>query len=107
MASSSAIPSFSISRTGYRGLAGVGSGCLAPTSIAMRNSSRDECSHFQDVLAETPGAFVEPFMSAPSPGILAMAVRNEYYDTFESYLAALGAALRIEYEAIVKHGFLL
>jgi 5-methyltetrahydropteroyltriglutamate--homocysteine methyltransferase len=67
----------------------------------------DECSHFQDVLAETPGAFVEPFMSAPSPGILAMAVRNEYYDTFESYLAALGAALRIEYEAIVEHGFLL
>jgi 5-methyltetrahydropteroyltriglutamate--homocysteine methyltransferase len=31
----------------------------------------------------------------------------EYYDTLESYLAALGAALRIEYEAIVKHGFLL
>jgi 5-methyltetrahydropteroyltriglutamate--homocysteine methyltransferase len=51
----------------------------------------DECRHFQDVLAETPGAFVESFMSAPSPGILAMAVRNEYYDTLESYLAALGA----------------
>jgi 5-methyltetrahydropteroyltriglutamate--homocysteine methyltransferase len=67
----------------------------------------DECRHFQDVLDETPGAFVEPFMSAPSPGILAMAVRNEYYDTLESYLAALGAALRIEYEAIVRHGFLL
>jgi 5-methyltetrahydropteroyltriglutamate--homocysteine methyltransferase len=67
----------------------------------------DECRHFQDVLAETPGAFVESFMSAPSPGILAMAVRNEYYDTLESYLVALGAALQIEYEAIVKHGFLL
>ena len=46
-------------------------------------------------------------MSAPSPGILAMAVRNEYYDTIESYLAALGTALRIEYEAIVAHGFIL
>ena len=67
----------------------------------------DECRHFRDVLAETPGVFVEPFMSAPSPGIVAMAVRNEYYDTLESYLAALGAALRTEYEAIVKHGFLL
>ena len=44
------------------------------------------------------GAFVEPFMSAPSPGILAMAVRNEYYDTLEAYLAALGAA------AFVPHG---
>src|SRR5207245_9599244 len=67
----------------------------------------DECRHFESVLAETPGVFAEPFMSAPSPGILAMAVRNEYYDTLESYLAALGAALRIEYEAVVKHGFLL
>jgi len=67
----------------------------------------DECRHFRNVLAETRGAFVEPFMSAPSPGIVAMAVRNEYYDTLESYLAALGAALRIEYEAIVQHGFLL
>jgi 5-methyltetrahydropteroyltriglutamate--homocysteine methyltransferase len=67
----------------------------------------DECCHFQNVLAETPDVFLEPFMSAPSPGILAMAVRNEYYDTLESYLAALGAALRVEYEAIVSHGFLL
>jgi 5-methyltetrahydropteroyltriglutamate--homocysteine methyltransferase len=67
----------------------------------------DECRHFQDVLAETPGVFVESFMSAPSPGIVAMAVRNEHYDTLESYLAALGSALRIEYEAIVEHGFLL
>ena len=67
----------------------------------------DECRHFGNVLAETPGVFVEPFMSAPSPGIVAMAVRNEYYDTREAYLAALGAALRIEYEAIAKHGFVL
>ena len=67
----------------------------------------DECRHFQNVLAATPGVFVESFMSAPSPGILAMAVRNEYYDTIESYLAALGTALRIEYEAIVAHGFIL
>src|SRR5260370_32066554 len=36
-----------------------------------------------------------------------MAVSNEYYDTLESYLSALGAALQTEYEAIVKHGFLL
>jgi 5-methyltetrahydropteroyltriglutamate--homocysteine methyltransferase len=67
----------------------------------------DECRHFRNVLAETPGVFVEPFMSAPSPGIVAMAVRNDYYDTRESYLAALGTALRTEYEAIVEHGFLL
>jgi 5-methyltetrahydropteroyltriglutamate--homocysteine methyltransferase len=67
----------------------------------------DECDHFKAVLDETPGVFVEPFMSAPSPGIVAMAVRNEHYDTLEAYLAALGEALQVEYEAIVRHGFLL
>ncbi len=53
----------------------------------------DECRVFKDVLAENPGVFAEPFMSAPSPGILATAVRNEHYDTLANYLAALGAAL--------------
>jgi 5-methyltetrahydropteroyltriglutamate--homocysteine methyltransferase len=67
----------------------------------------DECDHFRVVLDENPDAFAEPFMSAPSPGIVAMAVRNEHYDTLETYLAALGAALQVEYEAIVRHGFLL
>ena len=46
-------------------------------------------------------------MTAPSPGIIAAAMKNEYYDTEEAYLAALAAALRIEYEAIVANGFLL
>jgi 5-methyltetrahydropteroyltriglutamate--homocysteine methyltransferase len=67
----------------------------------------DECSYFGAVLKENPGAFVEPFMSAPSPGVVATAVRNEYYDTLASYLSALGKALKVEYEAIVKHGLLL
>ena len=68
----------------------------------------DECRHFAAVLAEeNPGVFVEAFMSAPSPGIVAAAVRNEHYDTLESYLAALGNALKVEYEAIVNHGLLL
>jgi len=67
----------------------------------------DECRHFQAVLREDPDVFVEPFMSAPSPGILAMAVRNEHYDTLEGYLAALGTALAVEYKAIVDNGLLL
>jgi 5-methyltetrahydropteroyltriglutamate--homocysteine methyltransferase len=67
----------------------------------------DECRHFRTVLDDDPGVFVEPFMSAPSPGILATAVKNEHYDTLDAYLAALGRALAVEYEAIVRHGFLL
>jgi 5-methyltetrahydropteroyltriglutamate--homocysteine methyltransferase len=67
----------------------------------------DECRHFNAVLADNSGVFVEPFMSAPSPGILATAVRNEHYDTLANYLAALGRALQVEYEAIVRSGLLL
>ncbi len=67
----------------------------------------DECRDFNAVLKENPGVFTEPFMSAPSPGILATAVKNEHYDSLASYLAALGAALQVEYEAIVKNGLLL
>jgi 5-methyltetrahydropteroyltriglutamate--homocysteine methyltransferase len=76
-------------------------GYVDPEAIAS------ECQHFQGVLAETPGAFTEAFMTAPSPGIVAMAVRNEYYDTLDAWLAALGTALSVEYQAIAAHGFLL
>jgi 5-methyltetrahydropteroyltriglutamate--homocysteine methyltransferase len=66
-----------------------------------------ECAAFEAVLAEHEGGFVEPFFTAPSPGIVAAAVRNEHYDTEEAYLAALARALQVEYERIVAHGFVL
>src|SRR5438552_699616 len=68
---------------------------------------KSEIADFRAVLDRKPNAFVEPFLTAPSPGIIAAAMKNEYYDSDEAYLAALGQALRIEYEAIVKAGFLL
>src|SRR5690606_9290929 len=66
-----------------------------------------ECRQLAAVLDEQPGAFRETFMSSPSPGIVAMALKNEYYDSLDSYLEALGRALRVEYEAIVRNGFIL
>ena len=65
-----------------------------------------ECEDFRAVLDQTDG-FVEPFLTAPSPGIVAAAMKNEYYASEEAYLDALADALRVEYEAIVGHGFLL
>ena len=53
-----------------------------------------ECAHFQAVLDETGTNFVEPFLTAPSPGIIAGAMKNEYYDSEEAYLAALASAAR-------------
>ncbi|WP_428540812.1 cobalamin-independent methionine synthase II family protein [Rhodopila sp.] len=66
-----------------------------------------ECDEFRATLSEVEGRFAEPFMTAPSPGIIAAAMMNEHYDTEDAYLHALGQALRIEYQAIVAAGFLL
>jgi 5-methyltetrahydropteroyltriglutamate--homocysteine methyltransferase len=66
-----------------------------------------ECADFRAALDETETRFVEPFLTAPSPGIIAGAMKNEYYDTEAAYLDALGEGLRPEYEAIVQAGFLL
>ena len=66
-----------------------------------------ECTDFRTTLDRLGNPFVEPFLTAPSPGIVAAALRNDHYPSEEAYLAALGEALRVEYEAIVNHGFLL
>ena len=52
--------------------------------------SRASAAIFTDVLAEHPNAFVESFMNAPSPGIVAAAIRNQHYDTHGELPAALG-----------------
>jgi 5-methyltetrahydropteroyltriglutamate--homocysteine methyltransferase len=72
-----------------------------------RAAIEHECSDFRAALDAAGNPFVEPFLTAPSPGIVAAALRNNYYANEEAYLDALGEALRVEYETIVNHGFLL
>ncbi len=66
-----------------------------------------ECADFRRILSEAPQPPPEAFLTAPSPGIIAAAIPNEHYATFGGYVDALAEALRVEYEAIVAHGFLL
>ena len=66
-----------------------------------------ECDDFRRILASSSPNVAEAFVTAPSPGIIAAAVPNEHYDSQTAYIDALAAALRVEYEAIVAHGFLL
>jgi 5-methyltetrahydropteroyltriglutamate--homocysteine methyltransferase len=71
----------------------------------------NECTDFRKVLDTRSKAgvagFIEAFLTAPSPGIVVAAIRNEFYNTENAYLAAVGRALQIEYEAIIAQGFLL
>ena len=47
------------------------------------------------------------FLSAASPGVIAVFQDNKYYKTEEEYIEAVAEAMRHEYEAIVEAGFLL
>jgi 5-methyltetrahydropteroyltriglutamate--homocysteine methyltransferase len=49
----------------------------------------------------------EAFMNAASPGVLTKFVPDRYYNDEDAYVEALAEALREEYEAIVKAGFVL
>ena len=68
---------------------------------------REDCRFFKETLEQSGRPFVDAFLTAPSPGIVATAIRNEYYDSQNTYLEALGRALQVEYETIVNNGFLL
>lgn len=66
-----------------------------------------ECADFKRILGEQKGGFAEPFMTAPSPGIIASAMINQHYASYEKYVFALAEALRVEYRHIIESGFVL
>jgi len=66
-----------------------------------------ECADFRAALDAAGNPFVEPFLTAPSPGMVSAIVKNEHYMSEEAFLGALGSALRTEYKAIADAGFLL
>jgi 5-methyltetrahydropteroyltriglutamate--homocysteine methyltransferase len=80
---------------------------IGPVNYLDRAAVAHECADFRATLDAMGQPFVEPFLTAPSPGIVAAALRNDFYPDETAYLNALGAALQVEYETIVDHGFLL
>ena len=65
-------------------------------------------SDIEDLKAATHGvASAGVFMSAASPGVIAVFSPNRYYRSQEEYLGALAGAMREEYEAIHKAGLVL
>lgn len=66
-----------------------------------------ECRQLNQLLESRAGQFSEAFVSAPSPGIIAAGMQNEYYDDLETYVNAIAAALRTEYTTIARAGMVL
>ncbi|HET9222503.1 MAG TPA: cobalamin-independent methionine synthase II family protein [Roseiflexaceae bacterium] len=66
-----------------------------------------ECRQLKRLLDAADRSFTEAFVSAPSPGIIAAGMQNDYYEDLEAYVQAIAAALRTEYAAIASAGFVL
>jgi 5-methyltetrahydropteroyltriglutamate--homocysteine methyltransferase len=66
-----------------------------------------ECARLRRLLDPHEGRYADAFVSSPSPGIVAAAMENAHYDDLESYVRAVAGALRTEYRAVTKAGFLL
>jgi 5-methyltetrahydropteroyltriglutamate--homocysteine methyltransferase len=66
-----------------------------------------EPREFRDTLTQLGAANHAAFLTAPSPGIIAAACKNDFYPNDEAYFEALTNALRHEYEAVIRAGFLL
>jgi 5-methyltetrahydropteroyltriglutamate--homocysteine methyltransferase len=80
---------------------------VADVRYADRAPLERACAEYRAALADASGGFVESFVTAPSPGIIAAAMTNAHYPRLEDYVRAVGAALRTEYEYIVSQGFVL
>lgn len=80
---------------------------LAEVRYVDRSFVEKECADFQRILGEQSGGFVESFMTAASPGIVASAMSNGHYDGYRDYVFALADALAVEYRHIVSQGLVL
>lgn len=68
---------------------------------------RTEIDGFARLLASSGVSFSDTFLTAPSPGIIAVAMENRHYPDLDAYIDSLAAALRVEYQAIVAAGHVL
>lgn len=79
--------------------------CKGPIEVKNLQPLHDDIARLNSALAGVSAA--EGFMTAASPGTIAVFQPNEYYPSHETYLEALANAMRAEYETIVNAGLIL
>jgi 5-methyltetrahydropteroyltriglutamate--homocysteine methyltransferase len=79
--------------------------CVGPVSYRGLNAVRADIANLQAAL---DGADVEDaFLSAASPGVIAVFLQNQHYPSHEEYVFALADAMKVEYDEIHRAGILL
>ena len=79
--------------------------CKGPIQVKNLEPLQQDIARMKDALLKAK--VVEGFMTAASPGTIAVFQPNEYYPSHEAYLEALAEAMRTEYETIVNAGLIL
>jgi 5-methyltetrahydropteroyltriglutamate--homocysteine methyltransferase len=79
--------------------------CDGPVAYEKSEPLQKDIANLQQAVAQYPSEDV--FMTAASPGVIAIFAANEYYPSEDDYLEALANAMRTEYEAIAAAGFTL
>src|SRR5438876_10884166 len=80
---------------------------LAEVEYVDLGEAARECDLLLEATAARPKTFVERFMTAASPGIIATTLLNAHYDSHERYVFALAREMQKEYELIHSRGLLL
>jgi 5-methyltetrahydropteroyltriglutamate--homocysteine methyltransferase len=74
----------------------------------LRRDMKDVETDIANFKAALAGAKIEEgFMTAASPGVVSMFLGNTWYKTEEEFLWAVAEAMKPEYEAIVRAGYVL
>lgn len=80
--------------------------CVGPVAYRRPDLAERECQQLLDAAgSDKPPR--ELFMTAASPGIVALTMANRHYASHEEYVFALADELRQEYEIIAAHGLTL
>ena len=81
--------------------------CVGPLVYERLDLVERECRQFLDAVGAAEGETEDLFMTAASPGIVALTMANRHYASHEDYVFALAEELRKEYEIIVANGLTL
>ena len=77
--------------------------CTGPISYRSKDSVAADIARMQE--ATRQHGIKRAFLTAASPGLIAIFHPNRHYPTHESYLTALAEAMRVEYQEIINAGF--
>ncbi|MGB1234799.1 MAG: epoxyalkane--coenzyme M transferase, partial [Planktomarina sp.] len=79
--------------------------CVGPVASKGQGELQKDIANLKAAMGDHGAK--EGFMNAASPGVIALFLQNDHYNTREEYLQALADAMREEYRTIVDAGLYL